>query len=341
MSAQPAEGWTRRRFLDGLTVAGTVGVLGLYPRRVAAEPPPETTTLKLFQGTASVCLAPQYVAEALLQGEGFTDVQYVKQEGRVQANQALASGEGHLTLGMVVNAIIQVDTGDPIVTLSGGHVGCFEIFAADHIRSIRDLHGKRVGVTELGSGKHAFFASVLAYVGLNPRTDVQFVTAPAAESRRLFTEGNIDAYVPFDVEVPELRAQQVGHELLNSALDRPWSQYFCCMVMGNREFIRKYPIATKRALRAILKAADVCALEPDRVAQFLVDKGYTPRVDYALQRLKDLPHSRWREDDPEDTVRFYALRLHEVGMIKSSPQKIIAQGTDWRFLDELKKELKG
>jgi NitT/TauT family transport system substrate-binding protein len=341
MSHQRADGRSRRQFLGGLTLAGTAGLLGLYPRLVAAEPPPETTTLKLFQGTGSVCMAPQYVAEALLQGEGFTEVHYVKTEGRVQANQALASGEIHLTIGMVGNAIIQVDTGDPIVTLSGGHVGCFELFAADHIRSIRDLNGKRVGVTQLGSDRHLFFASVLAYVGLDPRKDIQFVTSPAAESRRLFTEGKLDAYVPFDVEVQELRAQQVGHELLNSALDRPWSQYFCCMVAGNREFIRKYPIATKRALRALLKAADLCALEPDRVARFLVDKGYTPRVDYALQRLKDLSHSRWREDDPEDTVRFYALRLHEVGMIKSSPQKIIAQGTDWRFLHDLKKELKG
>ena len=43
---------------------------------------------------------------------------------------------------------------------------------------------------------------------------------------------------------------------------------------------------------------------------------------------------------PEDTIRFYALRLHEVGMVKASPQKILAQGTDWRFLNELKKELK-
>jgi NitT/TauT family transport system substrate-binding protein len=29
-----------------------------------------------------------------------------------------------------------------------------------------------------------------------------------------------------------------------------------------------------------------------------------------------------------------------VGLIKSSPQKIIANGTDWRFLSELKRELK-
>ena len=44
--------------------------------------------------------------------------------------------------------------------------------------------------------------------------------------------------------------------------------------------------------------------------------------------------------NPEDTLRFHALRLHEVGMIKSSPHKLISQGADWRFLNVLKKELK-
>ncbi len=53
-----------------------------------------------------------------------------------------------------------------------------------------------------------------------------------------------------------------------------------------------------------------------------------------------LAYSRWREANPEDTLRFYGLRLHEVGMIKTNPNKLIAQGTDWRFLNELKRELK-
>jgi NitT/TauT family transport system substrate-binding protein len=57
--------------------------------------------------------------------------------------------------------------------------------------------------------------------------------------------------------------------------------------------------------------------------------------------MKDVPYDKWRVYDPEDTLRFYALRLHEAGMIKSGPNKIIAQGVDWRFLNELKKELKG
>ena len=39
-------------------------------------------------------------------------------------------------------------------------------------------------------------------------------------------------------------------------------------------------------------------------------------------------------------MRFYALRLREAGMVKSTPQKLIAQGTDWRFVEQLKKELK-
>jgi NitT/TauT family transport system substrate-binding protein len=57
--------------------------------------------------------------------------------------------------------------------------------------------------------------------------------------------------------------------------------------------------------------------------------------------LKELPYNRWRDYNPEDTIRFYALRLHEAGMIRSSPHKLIAQAADWRFFNELKKELKG
>ena len=99
-------------------------------------------------------------------------------------------------------------------------------------------------------------------------------------------------------------------------------------------------MATKRVLRAVLKAADFCANEPTRAAQRLVDGGFTPRHDYALQAMREIPYDKWREYDPEDTIRFYALRLHEVGLIKSTPQKIIADGTDWHFLDEIKRELK-
>jgi NitT/TauT family transport system substrate-binding protein len=123
-------------------------------------------------------------------------------------------------------------------------------------------------------------------------------------------------------------------------MDRPWSQYFCCVVVGNTEFVRNYPVATKRALRAILKATDMCATEPERAARRLVEGGFAQHYDIALQLLTDLPYSVWRVLDPVDSLRFYALWLHEFGEIDATPNALIAEGTDWRFLNELRRELK-
>ena len=166
------------------------------------------------------------------------------------------------------------------------------------------------------------------------------MTAPAVDPLELFAQGKINAFLDFPPHPQELRARRVGHVLVSTAADRPWSQYFCCMLVGNREYVRNHPVATKRTMRAVLKAADLCATQPERAARRLVDGGFAPRYDYALQTLSDVAYDRWREFDPEDTMRYYALRLHELDIIKSTPQKIIVESTDWRFFNELKRELK-
>jgi NitT/TauT family transport system substrate-binding protein len=266
-------------------------------------------------------------------------VQYVKVG--FTPYKAFSAGEVDMSMAFVAPFIMQVETGDPIVLLAGVHVGCYELFGTDRVQAIRDLKGKRVAVPDLGSPHHLFLSSIITYVGLSPQTDINWVVHPSAEAMQLLAEEKIDALIGFPPVPQELRAKKVGHVVVNSALDRPWSQYFCCVVGANREFVRKHPVATKRAIRAILKATDVCAVEPERAAQRLVSRGFTANFDYGLQTMREIPYGRWREYNVEDTVRFYALRLHEAGMIKSSPQKIIGQGTDWRFLTELKKELKG
>lgn len=338
MKTPHAEGWTRRAFLGGLTLAGTAGLFGLHPRTVAAEPPPETTRIRLVQ-TPSMCQAPQYVAEELLRGEGFTEVDYVKKAGPYDIADALASGEVDLNLHFSARLIVRLDRGEPITILAGVHPGCYELFTAQPLQSLRDLKGRSVAIRALGGPEHVFLASMAAYVGLDPERDLTWVANPAAKEE--FMQGNVEAFMGFPPEPQDLRARQIGHVLVNSNIDRPWSQYFCCMVAAHRPFVQQHPVATKRALRAILKATDVCAVEPGRASRLLVDRGRTPRDDLMRQVLQDVPYDRWRDYEPEDTVRFYALRLHEVGMIKSVPQKIIAQGTDWRFLTELKRELKG
>ena len=334
--------YTRRRLLS--TALSVVGAPGLVraPFVLAAEGALETTTVRIFANRPGICVAPQYIAEPLLQAEGFTDIRFVGLTATTgaPAAQAVGSGNADFTVTFAAPLAIAIDGGAPITLLSGVHVGCFELFGNEGVRSITDLKGKSVGVQGLGSSQHVYAASIAAYVGLDPTKDIHWAINLAVKPTELYEKGQIDAFVGFPPEPQDLRVRHIGHVVVNSAVDRPWSQYFCCMLAGNREFVRKNPVATKRVLRAILKAADLCVREPPSVARQLVDTGFTDRYDYALQTLGELPYDKWREYDPEDTLRFYALRLHEAGMVKSSPQKIIAEGTDWRFLDEVKRELK-
>ena len=251
-------------------------------------------------------------------------------------------GEADFALEFAAKIVQAIDNGGSVTVLGGVHVGCYELFAKDEIHSIAELKGRTVGLSILGANPHAFLIAMAAHVGLDPRQDIRWVTStdPSVKPLELFAEGKIDAFLGGPPEPQELRARHIGHVIFNSTVDRPWSQYFCCMLVGNGDYVRKYPVATKRVLRAILKGADLCASEPARVAQRLVDRGFTDRYDYSFDALSDIPYGAWREYDPEDTVRYYALRLHEAGFLKSTPQKIIAEGTDWRFLDEVKRELR-
>jgi NitT/TauT family transport system substrate-binding protein len=324
---------TRRRLLATLSLAGAAGLLRA-PNLLAAEGSLETTSVRLTR-TPGICLAPQYVAEELLRAEGFTEIRYVD-----ALPASLPLGEADFGLAYAAGFLRQIDAGDPITLLSGVMIGCFELFARESIHGIPDLKGKTVGVQGLGSLGNILVLMMAAQVGLDPAKDINWVTDPAVKPIDLFIRGKIDAFLAFPPEPQDLRAQHIGRVILNSATDRPWSQYFCCLLGGDREYVRKYPVATKRVLRAILKASDLCASQPERAAQLMVERGFTARYDYALQTLGELPYDRWREYDPEDTLRFYALRLREAGIIKASPNKIIAECSDWHFLNELKQELK-
>jgi NitT/TauT family transport system substrate-binding protein len=329
-------GHTRRRFLTTLSLAGAAGLIRA-PRALAAEGVLETTSVRLSKIPA-ICYAPLYVAEELLRAEGFTDIRYVPTG--INTPEGISRGEIDFGSNFAPVLIAALDRGMPITALGPVHLGCFEVFGNEGIHSILELKGKSVGVQALGSPTHLFLSVIATNIGIDPGKDINWVTSGSVRPMQLFVDGKIDAFLGLPPEPQELRARHIGRVLLDSTVDRPYSHYICCMLIGSRDYVRNYPVATKRVLRAILKANDLCAAAPARAARQLVDGGFTDRYDYALQTVTELPYDKWREYDVEDTVRFYALRLHEAGMIKSSPQKIIADGTDWRFFNELKRELK-
>ncbi len=332
---------SRRETLKGLAALGLgLGLIGT--RAEAAEPPPETTRIRLPK-VPSACVAPAYVAEALLRAEGFDQIEYAgsgMQGAGVPGAQRMGAGEVDIGMNFAAPLVVAIDMGAPIVVLAGVHAGCFELFANENVRKIKDLKGKTVAILGRNSAQHIFLASIATSVGIDPNRDIRWVDHVPAEGKRLLAEGGVDAYLGFPPDPQELRAKKVGRLLLNSAVDRPWSQYFCCMIAANREWADRHPVAAKRAVRAILKASELCAADPELGARAFLAQGFNFDPEYARQALRELTLGTWRDFNPEETLRFYALRLREAEMVKSSPQKIIAGGSDWRIVDRLRKEMK-
>ncbi|MBI5633042.1 MAG: ABC transporter substrate-binding protein [Nitrospirae bacterium] len=342
MSDQKSNGWSRREFLGGLALAGTAAALGVRPELVSAavEPPPETTKLRILKGKPA-CWVPVYVAEPLLREEGFTDIQYVFGHAPEVAKMT-KEGLIDLSPGFSASTMYNLEHQQhPLKFLTGLHVGCYALIGSARTRSVRDLKGKTVWAGAVkNDGPHLFFSAIVAYVGMDPHTDVNYVWVSKDEAIRLFRDGKIDAFMSFPPGAHELMREGIGHLLVDTNVDKPWSQYFCCMVSGYNDFIKKNPIATRRAVRAILKANDIVARDPEMATRILIEKNVIKESDYphTLPELKRIPYNKWRDYNPEDTIRFYALRMRDTGMIKSNPQQFIDQYTDWRYLKELKKE---
>jgi NitT/TauT family transport system substrate-binding protein len=329
---------SRRDFLTSALSAGAAGVLGA--RGAAADDgPAETATIRLSFNT-SICFAPMDVAEAFLRAEGFTDIRYVNTSGGFTSPELVARGEADVGSSFAGSVVYHLDAGLPLTALAGLHAGCYELFAREPIRNVSDLKGRRVGIQTLASSAHLYLSIMATYVGLDAKRDIEWVVPPDGKAMELFVAGDTDAFLGFPTEPQELRARGFDRVILSTVADRPWSEYFCCMIHGNRAWVREHPVATKHFLRAVFKAAEFCKADPESAARRLVDGGFTHKYDYAVQTIREQPYELWREYDSEDSLRFYALRLHEAGMLRTSPNTLLAEGADWRFVKQLKRELK-
>ncbi len=341
---------TLLRGAAGLGLAAAAGTLlpscgygGGKDVKKASGPDPnaplETTAIRLFSLPPANCIAPQYTAEPFLREEGFTDVQYPQLNPK-NAFQRLASGEVDFGVGYVALLSPFIDKGDPFVMLGGLHLGCWQVVATGDIQSMRDFKGKTVAIIGPQFTDGLFMALTLANVGLDIKKDVKVINAPPTEFPRLLTSGEADAVVALPPFSDDLRAKGIGKVIIDSVVDPPWSNYYCCTAWANRAWMDKHPVATKRALRAMFKGADAVDKDPEGAARFMVDRGFTNNFDYTCDLLKKMPYDVWRTYDPVDSVNFYALRLKEAGIIDATPEEILEQGTDFRYLEQLKTELR-
>ena len=322
-----------------LTACGSGGGERAETGDLALDGPLETTSIRLWSVANVQCIAAQYMAEPFLREEGFTDVQYPRYAPK-DLLEGVKNGAIDFGVGYAAYWMPLIEAGVPLVMLGGVHVGCWQVFGTGDIKSLRDFKGKTVSIISPTFTDGLFMAMTLNEVGLDINKDVKVVNYPPSENARILSSGEVDAVVAFPPVSKDLRVKGIGKVVLNSLTDPPWSNYYCCTAVTNREWMEKHPVATKRALRALVKGADVVAKDPDGSARFMVDRGYSDNFDYTCDILKEIPYNNiWRDFDPADSVRFYALRLKQAGLIKSTPDEILKRGTDFRYLTQLRKEL--
>ena len=192
------------------------------------------------------------MADEFLKEEGFTHVEYVQTP--IVSVDMLANGDLNVKLKESPADYLKVlDADKPLKVLAGIHTGCMELRANERIRSIGDLQGKRVGISAEGASDHVLFSAMAAYVGLDPRRDIEWVTTPKLPQAELLAAGDIDAFIGGPPNPSQPCMSNAGHVVVNIATDKPWSHKFCCMATFNANFMENNPNATKRALRAILR----------------------------------------------------------------------------------------
>lgn len=339
---RPVSHVIRRRTLLGATGAALVAACAPKSSSIAETPapslgPPETTTIRIAGPTG--CDPWTWLAEDFMKEEGFTEVKLVN------TPQSLIKGESDLSVGYGNYLAAHIDAGSPFVVLGGTHVGCVELWAKPGINTIRDLKGKTLVVGKkdpLVDIFYGIFVTMLTSVGVD-LADVKFIELndPNANEIDYFVNGTSDATLTAVTQGAALRAnpKNPGKQIFDTAMDKPWSQYYCCNLVTNRNWLKANPNAAKRATRAVLRAIDYGAKDRPRAVQIAADKKVTQNPQRLLEAIKDLPYE-WRDYDPEETLRFYSLRLADAKLIKKTPTQIIAEGTDFAFFRRMQKELK-
>ena len=343
---------TRRQVLQcgaGIVAAVSTGEFLLPSSARASQPaagptpfpPPETNAIRI---ACFGCDAPIMAAERYLRQEGFTDIEITGETSPPEFEAALVSGKVHMGPMDPPQFVSSVQRGQGIVGLGSLHPGCLEIWAQAGIGSLTDLRGRTivVGSKAINDPPYSYIALVLKYAGVDPQ-EVNFVAQSGVNPINLYLGGKNDAVRVGAERAPALKANPAnkGHMVHSQLMDDPWSKLACCILVTTQDWYRANPVAAKRAIRAIFRAAD---FQPDDRADAvmpLTDRGFFggPSNFNNVLAAADMVPANWRDLDTEKTVRFYGKLLADVRLLTKSVDEV-ARALDLRILGELRTELK-
>lgn len=265
---------SRRRFLASLGIAGASAAAGLTPFSMLGAPPPNTTgpltTVKLAWGQTAVCQAPISVAlrQGLFEKYGLK-VEPINFSGPTDALlQTIATGHADGGIGMALRWLKPLEQGFDVNLTVGTHGGCMRLLTPrnSNIRSIADLAGKSVAVTDQASPVRNFFAIQLAKQGIDPDSQVNWVQYPADLFGEALRKGEVQAIAGEDPQSWLIKRNDQLVEISNN-LAGEYANTTCCVLGLRGSLVRDKPEIARAITQAIVDAQQWTADHPAETAE--------------------------------------------------------------------------
>ena len=229
-------------------------------------------------------------------------------------------------------AILQPVANGADISLIGSHVSFdhYGMGVASSISAIKDLKGKKVGVSALGTRSDLIARVILRRAGLDPTKDVEVVAAGLSPSRALAISKNLVQGAPLSPEVAA-EAQKLGIKILEV---KP-VPVVTDLIMTTRSFIKRDEDTIRRFMRGY--AASIHYFVSKRDDSLAILKKYFPgNQSVTVDAMYDSFAAQLRPL-PELTVEAIQA-LVDVGTVADQRTKSL-KPTDIiepRFLEELK-----
>lgn len=226
--------------------------------------------LKLAINLNAVCLAPVVIAH----GQGFfkkhnLDVELVNFGNSTEVLlEAIATGKADAGIGMALRWLKALEQGFDVKLTAGTHGGCLRLLtaASGNVKTLEDLKGKAIGVTDMASPDRNFFSILLKKHGVDPVRDVEWRLYPADLLGTALERGEVQAVSGSDPFMYRLINAGKAREL-SSNLVEDYANLSCCVVGVTGKLARDDRRVVAALTQAILEAHDYSVKHPEEVAK--------------------------------------------------------------------------
>ena len=291
-SENHAKTGSRRAFIAAAAAAGVAAPIGLLAGRVFATPrilpvpgaelpicrtaaagaPVAAGPLKKINfawNAGAPCLIGVTVAkEKGIFAKNGLDVELINYSGSTdQLLETLATGKADAAAGMALRWLKPLEQGFDVKIVASTHGGCLRLLAptASNIKTLKDLKGKTIAVSDMNSPGKNFFSIRLKKAGLDPNTDVEFKQFPGPLLRVSVEKGEAHALADND-PITFLFQKDGTFREISSNLENEYAHRVCCIIGVRGSLIREDKPAAAAIARSLIEASEFAAHHPEEAA---------------------------------------------------------------------------